>query len=479
MRFDPDEQVQRAVRLVFERFRLDGSAYSVVRYFQRHGLRLPTTCARGREPRWEPARHSHVLRMLHNPTYAGAYVFGRTEERTALVDGQVRRRQKRTMVPESWKVDLRDRHPAYIGWDEYMANRCKLKDNRTNSNLPERHGAAREGSALLQGLVLCGRCGHRMATRYPARRSAAYQCRRRDAGFCWGVRADPIDAAVAQMFLEAVQVPEIEMGLAVVRETEREAGEIERQWHLRLEQSRYEVHLAERRYKAVDPEQRVVARTLEREWNDKLTELEAIEREHDAVRRREHVDLSDEDRARILSLARDLPAVWRAGTTTQAERKNLLRMLVREVTLSPVDVPESRTRVQVLWQTGAVNDFSIPRPTKHTVKRTSATTAARIEQWLAEGNSDAAIVTALNRAGLRTGAGRAWDLAALRRFRYAHGLYHPTSPTNRPTAARRTDGLYSRHGVATELGVTTSQVSCWVREKQLVPVEGGGTGHPP
>jgi DNA invertase Pin-like site-specific DNA recombinase len=477
LRLDADEQVQRAVRLVFERFRLDGSAYAVVRYFERHGLRLPTTASSRRDSRWVPARHGQVLRVLRNPAYAGAYVFGRTEERTALVGGQVRRRQRHTMAPETWKVDLRDRHPAYIDWDQYMANQRKLKDNRTTATTPERHGAAREGSALLQGLALCGRCGRRMATRYPARKNAEYQCRRPEVGFCWAVRADRIDAAVAQLFLDAVQAPEIELGLAVVRETEREAGEIDRQWRLRLEQARYEARLAERRYKAVDPEQRVVARTLEREWNDKLVECEALEREHAEVRRREKVELSDEDRANILALARDLPAVWRAETTTPAERKNLLRMLVREVTLSPVDVPESRTRVQVLWQTGAVNDFAIARPTRYSAQCTPAVALARIRQGVAERRRDALLVADLNRAGLLTGAGRRWTLAAVRRARYQNGLRH-LSPLGYPTPERRADGRYSCHGVAVRLGVNASQVRCWVRQKRLVPVEGGGTGHP-
>ena len=159
----------------------------------------------------------------------------------------------------------------------------------------------------MQGLVLCGRCGHRMQTSYRDSARPSYECRRlSDKGNCWTVSAAGIDEAVARLLLETVQPPEIELSLAVTREVERQAQEVERQWRLRLERARYEAQLAERRYKAVDPDNRVVARTLEREWNEKLSELESLEREHQQVLRREKVELTSQDRARLLELAKDL-----------------------------------------------------------------------------------------------------------------------------------------------------------------------------
>jgi Recombinase zinc beta ribbon domain len=174
----------------------------------------------------------------------------------------------------------------------------KLDDTRTRPRALDRRGAAREGAGLLQGLALCGRCGHRMGMRYngPQRRPV-YMCLPNvGPGVCWSVSAPAIDCAVSQLFLEAVQPPQIELSLAVVHEAERQAGEVDRQWKLRLERARYEAQLAERRYKAIDPDHRVVARTLEREWNDKLVELERLEREYQDVRRREQVDLTAADR---------------------------------------------------------------------------------------------------------------------------------------------------------------------------------------
>jgi DNA invertase Pin-like site-specific DNA recombinase len=478
-RFDADERVQRAVRLVFERFRLDGSAYAVVRYFVRHALKMPARMVPAREAQWVPPRESLVLRMLHNPMYAGAYVFGRHEERMGLVEGELRRRHKRTMAPEAWKSCLRDHHPAYISWEEFMANQRKIEDNRTHHPSADKRGAAREGRALLQGLALCGRCGRRMSTRYRGGdRHGQYQCRPPNTGgdVCFSVTAGAIDEAVAKLLLEVVQPPEIELGLAVVREVERQAGEVERQWKLRLDRARYDAQLAERRYKAVDPDNRVVARNLEGEWEEKLRAIEEIEREYQDVRRREKVELGDKDRARILSLSKDLSSVWHAPTTTEAERKNLLRMVVSDATLSPVEVPARLTRIQVRWGTGAVSDFTVPRRSPGEGRLPSPEVMPLLRALFAGGTKDAEIAVELNRRDLRTGAGKHWDEPAVQRVRYHHGLHRVSAKARRPLD-QRADGLYSIHGVAARLQVKPGRVRYWVSSGLLQAVEGGGTGH--
>jgi DNA invertase Pin-like site-specific DNA recombinase len=479
-RFDSDEQVQRAIRLIFERFRIDGTANGVARYFLQHGLKMPGHDAPGTQPiSWREANTSIVLRMLHSPVYAGAYVFGRTEERLGLVGGKVRRRQVKRFPQEDWKTCLRDHHPAYISWEEFMANVQKLRDNRTNLRSGDPRGAVREGHALLQGLVLCGRCGHRMHVDYhgPRCRAAYSCCPKPGAAACWNLPATPVDQAVAKLFLEAMTPAGIELGLAVVRETERQAGEIERQWQLRRERLRYEAQLAERRYKAIDPDNRVIARTLEREWNDKLAELEEFDREHQQVRQYEKIELTREDRARILSLAKDLPAVWNAKTTTHAERKNLLRMVVQEVTLSPIDVPQRMTRVQVLWQTGATSDFTVPRKDKYVATMTSPEALAVLRRLFAEQKTDVEIAKELNRRGLKTGVGRRWDSDAVRRIRYYHEMYREAK-TVRRAPDRRADGLYSVHGVAACIDVPPSVVRYWATHGVLEPEKHGGPGRP-
>lgn len=478
-RLSPDEDVQRAVRLVFERFRLDGSAYGVARYLARHGLKAPVRSPAERDLRWVTANTSLILSMLHNPIYAGAYAYGRNEHRLGLVDGHMRRRS-RQLTQDAWKVCLRDRHPAYISWDEFMANKERLHQNRTSLKTHQR-GAAREGSALLQGLALCGRCGHRMQVDYcGASRRAVYQCQKKitEVAGCYYLPAKAVDDAVVRLFLDTVKPPEIELGLAVVHEVERQANDVDRQWTLRLERAEYEARLAERRYKAIDPDNRVVARTLEREWNEKLEAVEQIERDRDAVRRRENLEISDADRARILELARDLSVVWNAPTTTHAERKNLLRMLVREVSLSPVDIPTPSTRVRVLWQTGAVSDFTVPRTNKFTVNATPQAALSVLREWVER--QDDAIAAELNRRGILTGAGCSWNTAAVRRVRYAHGLLATSTQgrSARRAPTRRHDGAYSVAGVAALIGVKPAAVSLWMRQGVLEPIERGGPGRP-
>lgn len=429
LRLDPDEQVQRAVHLLFERFRLDGSACAVLRYLASNGLMMPARDPRTQQVRWGPANYSQILNMLRNPAYAGTYVYGRHERRTALVEGEVKRQHTTRVAQEAWKVCLPNHHPAYISWEEYMANQKKLQANAANFCLPHQRGAAREGSALLQGLALCGRCGTRMSVRYqgtPFR--AHYECCRRkrddqDTWRCWKIRAEPIDRAVAQLFLETVQPPEIELSLAVAREVEHQAHEVEQQWKLRLERALYEARLAERRYKVVDPEMRVVARTLEREWNEKLSELERLENEYQDARRLKKVDLTDEDRALVLALAKDLSRVWNAKSTTNAERKNLLRILIREVILSPCgDERRARSiRIQVVWLTGAVSDFTVAArpPNPWTTPEESIQI---IRDLFSQGRSDAEIVAELTRRGLHTGTHRPWNRSAVRAVRNRLGM---------------------------------------------------------
>jgi DNA invertase Pin-like site-specific DNA recombinase len=473
-RMDPDENVQRAVSLVFERFRVDGTARRVAQYLVRHGLQLPVRSPAERTLRWGPASAGLVQSMLHNPIYAGAYAYGRHEHRLGLVDGQKRRRSTKLPQP-AWKVCLRDRHPGYISWDEFMANEEKLHQNRTNPTAHQR-GAARDGSALLQGLVLCGRCGHRMHVEYCGNgQRAVYQCQRDLEGTCYVVPAKAVDEFVAQLFLATVKPPEIEIGLAVVREAERQAGDVDRQWKLRLERAEYEARLAERRYKAIDPDNRVVARTLEREWNDKLVVIEQVEREREAVRRREHLELTDADRRRILDLARNLSVVWNAPTTTHADRKNILRMLVREVTLSRVDVPRAMTRVQLLWQTGAVSDFTIDRKDKYTARRTPPAAVMFIRESF-DHQPDGWIAAVLNRRGLRTGADMPWSSNAVRRVRYEHELFR-SSPKSRRASAEDTAGL-SAHAVAVRVGVKHTTVLHWLRTGVLKATRQRGAGRP-
>jgi hypothetical protein len=422
-----------------------------------------------------------VLSILHNPIYAGAYVYGRREVRTALVDGTLRCGKITRLPMESWKVCLRDHHPAYISWEEYVANQDRLE--RNNNHLGER-GAAREGRALLQGLVLCGRCGHRMSTQQNGKHVPRYVCTAPlhhgiSTQVCWSVSAREVDAQVSELFLGAAQPDEVELSLAVAREVERQAGELERQWRARLERSRYEARLAERRYRSVDPDNRVVAQTLEDDWEAKLRELQALEVDYQRSRRLEKVELSDADRSQVLALARDLPRVWRAPTTTHAQRKNMLRVLVRQVTLTPVDVPRRMTRVQVLWHTGAVSEVMVERRRYRPPPSLDTSTVDVICELMNAGWTDEAIAAELNKRGVPTTQGQPWNRQSLRGARKRRGIQSPQAlPEDGQWPARRSDGLYSTRGLAEHFGISRRKVRSWKDAGVIKPEEGGGGGRP-
>lgn len=482
--FDPDEQVRQAIRFVFERFRTEGSAHGVRTWFIREGLRFPARRIGDSEARWVNPHPRTVLDILHNPIYTGAYVYGRRETRRSL-DGNAVRTRVTSLPEEQWRVCLRDHHSAYISWEEYMENRKKLQANRTTRATPGGHRAALNGAALLQGIVLCGKCGARMHVQYAGRnRRVVYLCRSpartgTGTGVCWMVSGGVIDRQVSEAFLAAVQPPESEIAFAVSEEAARQAGELKRQWALRIERANYEARNAERRYKAVDPENRVVARTLEGDWEEKLREVEHVEREYEQARRRKKVVLDEEDRRRIFELAGDLPRVWRSSTTTQQQRKNLLRILVREVTLTPIDVPVRSTKVQVLWDSGVVTEYLVERKRYRSGGQAKPDAEQQIRGLVARGQYDKDIAVALNREGLKTGGGKAWSIQSVRRVRARLGVNRPAAtPATTRAPDLRSDGLYSTRAVAERFGVSKGTVARWVKAGHLHVADGGGRGRP-
>lgn len=370
LQMDPDESVQRAVKLVFDRYNIEPSAWAVVRWARESGFQIPTRALeRGgvADVTWHPLGASRLHDMLRNPTYAGVYSYGRRPEKKVLRDGEICVVRAAGRDPKQWAVRIEDAHPGYITWEIFLANQEKLRRNLAPMN-PENRGAPREGASLLAGVLLCGRCGRRMTTQYGSRRArASYVCAGdRDKGevMCWMTPAAPLDNAVETLFLETMVPSELDLSLAIGADLAARSEALDDHWRLRREQAEYEARRAERRYKAVDPDNRVVARTLEREWEERLREAEDVAQEYTRARREKHVELTDEDRSRIRTLAADLPAVWRATTTTPAERKAMLRLVVEAISATPMEVPRRVTRLRVQWKSGTVTDLETSRPTR-------------------------------------------------------------------------------------------------------------------
>jgi DNA invertase Pin-like site-specific DNA recombinase len=477
---DPDEAVQRAIRLIFQRYDIEPSGWAVVRWARQTGFTVPTRRSAtdgDAAVEWKALGVSRLHEILKNPVYAGAYTYGRRRQQQVLVDGQIRRVRPDSRDPDRWMVKITNAHPGYITWERYVRNQDKLRQNLARTGNLSR-GAPREGPALLSGLLVCGRCGQRMRPGY-ARGARArfwtYICYGdRDKGQkgCWTVAGSRIDAAVEQLFLDTMVPSELELALAVDHEVAGHAEELAQQWRARREQAAYEARRAEKRYKAVDPDNRVVARTLEREWESKLRELEEVERQYIEARRTKRVELSPDDRARVRELARDLPAVWRSPVTPPADRKAMMRLVIEAISLSPIEVPRRATRVKVAWQSGTVTEIDVPRLHRRDLFRTPPPAVERLRALAAAGRHDEEIAEVLNTEGIKTGRGLPWNTWAVRWTRKKERICRvaPDRLRRQILPDQFPDGRYSVAGAATRFGVTMDVIRAWVR-RGLVPGE--------
>jgi DNA invertase Pin-like site-specific DNA recombinase len=479
--FDADEEIQNAIRLLFELFERLGSARSVVQYFAAHHLKFPRRLRdRGRcgELVWEPLHTNRVSSVLHNPAYAGIYAYGRTKSRTRpRADDLTRLETTIHRVPFDQSLSiLRDHHPGYISDEQFRANLQRLDQNRTaRDGDHDRRGALRDGAALLQGIARCSSCGRRMVLAYKKGgtgiRYHVYHCSykqsKRAQPPCQAIRGDQVDAAVARAFLEAIEPAQIAVSLAALDQVVVAARRIDQQWQRSVERARYEADLARRRYLAVDPDNRLVARNLERDWNEKLTELERLERESSLRPALPHRLVDPQERAGILALARDLPGLWNAATTTNAQRKQLLGFLIKDVTLERAGTV---VRALIRWQTEACTLLAITY-TKwvrgYDARRTEAVVVERVRE-LAATLTDRQIAERLNRQESGRGAGESYTGSKIYWIRYNNKIstYCPESPSHSADGTRE-DGRCSAEKAAELLRVSIATIANWCRSGRL------------
>jgi DNA invertase Pin-like site-specific DNA recombinase len=426
---DPDQEVQGAVSLVFRLFRETGSAFGVMQRFGKSALRFPKRSYGGAwDGRiiWGRLTHSRVLGMLKNPSYAGMYVFGRYQYRRQISpDGGVHKRIHAVAMSD-WRVSLKEHHEGYITLEEFFKNQERLEKNRTNGEETLLAGPAREGLALLQGLLLCGTCGHALTVRYTGNGGIypCYLCNRlRREGSaskdCMSFRCDLLDAAIAAEVLQALQPAEIELALAALQELESRDRTISRQWQMRLERAEYEAALAERRYQEVDPSQRLVAGTLERRWNDALLQLEDLKKQAADFLRQEARVATPEQKAQVLALARDLPRVWHAPTTQAKDRKRMLRLLIKDITVEKPLRPK-QLLVHIRWQGGACTDTCVQLPPNIADRVRYPVAVVERVRHLAQSLPDGDIADCLNQEGQVSALGKPFTGSMVHwiRFRY-------------------------------------------------------------
>ena len=452
---DPDVQVQQSLRCFFETFHRTGSAMRTVKAFRKQGLLFPRRLKQGPHKGdllWMELSHSRALQTLHNPRYAGAFAYGRHRTRKTA-DGK----GTCVMLPRDQWILLVDAHPGYICWEQYEANQRRLLENAQSQGQNRRKSPPREGPALLQGLVLCGVCGHRMTVRYhtrDARRVPDYVCQRdgieHGEPLCQSIKGEPIDKTISALLLQTMTPMALDVALTVQQEIQARQDEVDRLRQKQVERARYEADLAQRRYMHVDPANRLVADELEAEWNNKLRTLNEAREQYERMRKQDHLLMDEAQRNRIAALANDFPHLWQDPRTPDRERKRMMRLLLEDVTL----IKRDEILVHVRFKGGAARTISLPLPlSAPKLRKTDDAVVQEIDRLL-DHHTNREIAAILNKKGMRSGEGRPFHRGIIVRLRSAYHL------KDRFTRLRAI-GMLTEQKIADLTGIAVASVKAW------------------
>ncbi len=405
LEMDPDEQVRDVVRLIFDKYDELGTARGVFYYLIQNNIRIGLRPHHGPDRgtlQWRRPVQRTIFQILRHPIYAGAYAYGRRPLRRIRTAAGERTAVGNWVPMDQWKVLKLDCLPAYITWDRYLANQKSLHEHRSG---PDTKGSPRDGAALLGGIVVCGNCGRRLSAIYRAQGKPFYSCVRHhhDATeqVCFGLKAAVVDDLVVQQALHALEPAALELSCRAMEDIQRDRSRLDRHWSQRLERARYEAEEAERRYQSVDPENRLVARSLERRWEETLQGERQVRDDYDRFLREQPPQLSREERARIVALSSDLPALWHSPGTTNRDRKEILRHLLEKVV---VHVKSESEHVDVIihWRGGFTSRHEAVRPVKSYAQlRDLDKLMDRIAALRVAGHTAAQIADCVNREGFR------------------------------------------------------------------------------
>lgn len=453
---DPDQQIQSTLRLLFDTFRRTGSAMATVREFRQSHVLFPRRIQSGPskgDAIWGKLEHSHVLRVLHNPRYAGVFVFGRTRVRKDINGGC----RVQPLPREEWHTFIPESHPAYISWDEYERNLKRLRENAQAIGSDRRKSPPREGPALLQGLIVCGKCGRRMTLRYHARRAGLcpeYVCQRKGIEnaepLCQRIPGADVDRVVGDMLLELINPATLDIALTVQQQLQARLDESDRLRKQYVERARYEAELAQRRYMRVDPENRLVADSLEADWNEKLRAFGEAQKEYEQRREQDRRILADEQRSAILALAEDLPRLWKDPEIEDRDRKRMIRLLIEDVTM----IRGEQISLHLRFRGGACKSVTLPNPLRAwEIGVTDAEVVKRIDHLLAT-MTFGTIAATLNSDGYKPGRGKRFTARHIARIQRQYSL--------RPRFDRlRALGMLTLQEMATALSVNPKTVKIW------------------
>lgn len=422
---DPDQEVQGAVRRVFDIFAEKGSVGKVVQYFSENNLLFPQRITEGVNKGdicWRPLMHWRALKILHNPRYTGVYVYGRMRVRKNPITGKTTNIK---LPQEKWKVIIPEHGEGYISWKEYETNQRRLRANALAFGADRRAGPPREGTALLQGIVICGKCGKRMTIRYHDHKGELfpdYMCQReginKNTKHCQSIPGKTIDERIEKILIEKLTPESIEIALEVFEEVKRKQGAIKAAHKMRIAKLQYEADLAGRQYMHVDPVNRLVASTLEKNWNDRLLQLQIAKDDHERKYKSNGLRLAPEIRDQLLELIKDFPKLWYNPKTPQREKKRILRLMIKDVTL----IKEKVVTIKVRWQAGAYTVMEIPKPLPAYMERITPKEIISRIRYLSEHFTPKQIVDILNCEGYKTGTKQDFDVKRLQTLCFNYGI---------------------------------------------------------
>ena len=464
VQLDPDKQVQESFTFLFATFDRTGSATATMKAFRKNELLFPRRVRKGPQKGeliWEPLNHQRVLQVVHNPRYAGAFVWGRRKGRR-LPNGHT---AVKFVAPDEWISLVPGAHVGYITWTQYQANQQRLLENAKAHGDDRRQSPPREGPALLQGLLLCGRCGDRMNVRYSMHHDGqqvpTYLCDRDHtrvgARTCQSIPGARLDEAIGTLLVEMVTPLTLEVALTVQDEIQSHLAEASRLRNMQVERAQYEADLARQRFMNVDPNHRLVADGLEADWNAKLRALQEAQERCERERAADRAPLTAEQRARVLALATDFPRLWRDPKTPARERKRMIRLLIEDITLNRADAITAHIR----FRGGSTRTLTLPIPLRAwELKKTSSAVMDEVDTLL-ESHTPGRIATILNQNGHRSGDGRLFTRKMI------VDLVKDHEPLKSRYERLRERGFLTQEEIAEMLGITPDTVRTWARHGLL------------
>ncbi len=464
---DCDEQVRHVIQLLFKVFKEKGTAYAVVKYFHENEILFPKRAYGGAwkgKLVWGTLTDSRVLGVIKNPNYAGVYVYGRHRFNKKLSStGQLQITTQRLPM-DKWHVMIKDHHEGYISWEDYLNNQKSLEKNKTNGLENLTSTAAREGHALLQGLLVCGRCGYRLTVRYTDHNGIrpAYQCnwQKRNGVHlksCLSVLATPLDQTISKKILTVMNSNQIDIAIKAFEELEQRGESLEKQWKMKIDRADYEVQIAQRRYEEVDPSNRLVAATLEKRWNESLIALEEIHKKYAEYQEKNALIQIKQHKENIVALAKDFSVLWNADSTSSKDRKRILRLLIKDITVEKL-INARKSTLHIRWQGGATESIEVELPQKsHEKWRHSPELIEQVRQ-LALTMTDQQIVGQFNQMGLKTNKGNSFTIEGVQWIRFKHKI---------PAPRRQKEGEISVKEAAEKFNVSQYVIYDWIERGMI------------